>query len=173
MRKECDIMKKLMSLLCTLVLIASCGMTAFAYTPIYKAPDIPKVPDIEVELSDDMKDAVNKAIQKQLEKMILDKPDITFAGYWKKETSRGVYSVLTVGWNEVEGATSYKVRITKEDGSSKTYESKYNILTKYGSVDAFISDGMDGATVEVRAYGENETYSMWSEKKTVSNGNVY
>ena len=173
MRKECDIMKKLMSLLCTLVLIASCGMTAFAYTPIYKAPDIPKVPDIEVELSDDMKDAVNKAIQKQLEKMILDRPDVAVASYWKKETIRGTYSVLAVGWNEIEGATSYKVRVTKEDGNSITFESNYNVLTKYGTIDEFVADGMDGATVEVRAYGENKTYSMWSEKKTVSNGNVY
>lgn len=161
-------MKKLMSLLCTLVLVVSCGITAFAYTPKYKAPDIPKVPDIEVELSDDMKDAVNKAVQKQLEKMILDRPEVAVASYWKKETSRGVYSVLTVGWNEVEGATSYKVRITKEDGSSKTYESKYNILTKYGSIDEFISDGMDEAIVEVRAYGEDETYSMWSDSKAVN-----
>ncbi|MGF0017483.1 hypothetical protein [Sporofaciens sp. SGI.106] len=166
-------MKKLLCLLCTLILALSCTTTAFACTPIYKAPDIPKVPDIEVELSDDMKDAVNKAVQKQLEKMILDRPDVAVASYWQKETIRGAYSVLTVGWNEIEGATSYKVRVTKEDGTSKTYESKYNILTKYGTIDEFIAEGMDGATVEVRAYGENETYSMWSEKKTVSKGNVY
>ncbi|MGN0398815.1 MAG: hypothetical protein ACI4EO_01690, partial [Blautia sp.] len=127
-------MKKLMSLLCTLVLVVSCGMTVFAYTPKYKAPDIPKVPDIEVELSDDMKDAVNKAVQKQLEKMILDKPDITFAGYWQKETPYSTYSVLTVGWNKIEGATSYKVRVTKEDGNSITFESNYNVLTKYGTI---------------------------------------
>ena len=29
-------------------------------------------------------------------------------------------------------------------------------------------EGMDGAKVKVRAYGENDTFGVWSEKKEVS-----
>lgn len=32
----------------------------------------------------------------------------------------------------------------------------------------FIMEGMDGAKVRVRAYGEDDTFSVWSEKKEVS-----
>lgn len=31
-----------------------------------------------------------------------------------------------------------------------------------------ITDGMDGATVEVRAYGDNDTFSCWSETTTIT-----
>ena len=34
--------------------------------------------------------------------------------------------------------------------------------------DEFIMEGMDGAKVRVRAYGEDDTFSVWSEKKEVS-----
>lgn len=161
-------MKKLMILLCTLMLTMSCTMTAFACTPKYSVT-MPKIPEIKVELSDEMKEAVKQAAQKQLEKMILDKPVI-----WSTECrTHGDYSFCTITWRKVEGATSYKVEITKADGAKKIYDTTGNWLAAHSYRDEFVSEGMGGATVRVRAYGEDETYSMWSEKKTVSNGNVY
>lgn len=123
---------------------------------------MPEVPDIEVELSDDLKDAVDQAAKKQLEKMVLDKPAVTSASYWQN-TQRFEYAVATVAWDKVEDATSYKIEITKPDGASKVYESKYNITSANSYNDDFITADMDGATVRVRAFGDDETYSMWSE----------
>lgn len=73
-------MKKLVSTIMALTLVMACPMVAQAgFTPRYDV-DIPKIPDIKVELSDEVKEAVNNAEQKQIEKMILDKPTI-----WRTE----------------------------------------------------------------------------------------
>ena len=57
-----------------LALLSACSMNAQAgFTPKYDV-DMPEIPDIHVELSDELKEAVNQAAQKQIEKMILDKP---------------------------------------------------------------------------------------------------
>ena len=45
----------------------------------------------------------------------------------------------------------------------KTYDQVPRLLK-----DEFIMEGMDGAKVKVRAYGENDTFGVWSEKKEVS-----
>ena len=161
-------MKKIISFLLCLVLAMCCTVNAFAYTPKYEAPAIPKVPEIKVELSDSMKDAVNTAVKKQLEKMILAKPVITDASYYKSDSINSDYAVLAVSWGEVDGATSYKVKVTKTDGTSKTYDAKYRMLSKCSFVDDFILDGMTNATIQVRAYGENETYGMWSDSQEVT-----
>ena len=49
-----------------LTLLFSCSMTTQAgFTPRYEI-DMPEIPDIHVELSDELKEAVNQAAQKQL-----------------------------------------------------------------------------------------------------------
>lgn len=158
-------MRKYIFLSC-LILTMLCKIETMACTPRYEAPEIPKVPDVKIELSEKVKEAVNKAVKKQIEKMVLDKPEITNASYYKNK-SKKEYSFVNIKWNDVEDVTSYKVTITKKDDTSKTYETRYNMLTKNASVDDFILDGMDDATVKVRAYGENETYSMWSEDREI------
>ena len=152
MRKK----KRIVALVLTLLFAYS--MTARAgFTPRYDV-DMPEIPDIHVELSDEMKEAVNQAAQKQIEKMILDKPVI-----WHAECrTHGNYSFCTVTWSKVDGATSYKVEITKPDGTKKTYNTSGNWLAVHSYRDDFISE-MEGATARVRAYGEDETYSPWSE----------
>ena len=143
-------------------LVMACSMVAQAgFTPRYDV-DMPDIPDIEVTLSDELKEAVNQAAQKQIEKMVLEQPVITSASYWQS-TQRYEYAIATIAWDKVEDATSYKIEITKADGTSKTYESQYNILPVNSYNDDFIKSNMDGATVRVRAFGDDETYSMWSE----------
>ena len=143
-----------------LTLLFACSMTVQAgFTPRYEV-DMPEIPDIEVTLSDEMKEAVNQAAQKQIEKMVLEQPVITSASYWQS-TQR--YAIATIAWDKVEDATSYKIEITKADGTSKTYESQYNILSACSYNDEFVLPDLDGATVRVRAYGEDKTYSMWSD----------
>ena len=160
-------MKKIMTLLLIGVLLIGSTLNVQAgFTPRYDI-ELPKIPDIKVELSDEMKAAVDQAVKKQLEKMILEKPDISLAIYSNVDTKKGTYTSLSIAWNAVEGATSYKVKIIKKDGTSKTYDTKYGVLNIYGSSDDFIVNGMSDAVVRVRAFGEDETYSMWSDEKEV------
>lgn len=145
-----------------MALAMACSMVAQAgFTPRYDV-DMPEIPDIEVTLSDATKEAIDQAVKQQLEKMVLEQPVITSASYWQS-TQRYEYAIATIAWDKVENATSYKIEITKPDGTAKTYKSQYNILSVNSYNDDFIKSNMDGATVRVRAFGDDETYSMWSE----------
>lgn len=146
-------MKKLVSMIMALTLTMALPISAHAgFTPQYDV-DMPEIPDIHVELTDQMKDAVDQAVQKQLEKMVLSHPVIQNAYHWQTRYSSGLY----VTWNPVEGATSHKVELKMTDGTVTTYETQYNCLYLYNTGD------LAGATVRVRACGEDETYSLWSE----------
>ena len=146
-------MKKLVSIIMALTLTMALPMTAQAgFTPMYDV-DMPEIPDIHVELPDSTKDAIDQAVQKQLEKMVLSQPVITNAYHWQTR----YYSGLYVAWNQVECATSHKVEITKADGTVLTYDARYNWLYLYNL------KNLDGATVRVKVYGEDETCSLWSE----------
>lgn len=136
-----------------MTLVMACSMTAQAgFTPRYDV-DIPEIPDIHVELPDSTKDAIDQAVQNQLEKMVLSQPVITSAYHWQTRYSSGLY----VAWNQVGCATSHKVEVTMPDGTTATYDTQYNWLYLYNL------GNLDGATVTVRAYGEDDTYSLWSE----------
>lgn len=156
-------MKKKHSVIALIMaLVMACSMVAQAgFTPKYESP-IPEIPEIHVELPDSVKEAVDQAVQKQIEKMVLEQPVITSASYWQS-IQRYEYAIATIAWDKVEDATSYKIEITKADGTSKTYESKYNILSVNSYNDDFIKSNMDGATARIRAFGEDETYSPWSD----------
>lgn len=143
-------------------LVMACSMVAQAgFTPKYES-HIPEIPEVKVELSDATKEAIDQAVKQQIEKMVLEQPVITSALYWQS-TQRYEYAIATIAWDKVEDATSYKIEITKADGTSKTYESQYNILSACNYNDEFVLPDLDGATVRVRAYGEDKTYSMWSD----------
>ncbi len=145
--------KKHTAIALIMIMVLACSTTAQAgFTPMYDA-DMPTVPDIHVELPDSTKDAIDQAVQKQLEKMVLSQPVIINAYHWQTRYSPGLY----VAWHPVERATSHKVEITKQDGTVLTYDTQYNWLYLYNTGD------LTGATVRVRAYGEDETYSPWSE----------
>ena len=75
-------MRNKLILALVLTLLSACSMSVQAgFTPRYEI-DMPEIPDIHVELSDELKEAVNQAAQKQIEKMILDKPAIINATCW-------------------------------------------------------------------------------------------
>ena len=157
-------MKKLVSTIMELTLVMAYSMVVQAgFTPRYDV-DMPEIPNIQVELSDEVKEVVNNAAQKQIEKMILDKPVI-----WNAECrTHDKYTSCIITWGKVEGATSYKVEITKADGTKETYNAKGNWLYANSRYNKFIAEGMNGATVRVRAYGENETHSPWSDAVEIS-----
>ena len=145
--------KKHTAIALIMIMVLACSTTAQAgFTPQYDV-DMPEIPDIHVELPDATKDAINQAVQKQLEKMVLSQPVITSAYHWQTRYSSGLY----VAWNPVEGATSHKVEISKQDGTVLTYDTQYNWIYLYNTGD------LTGATVKVKAYGEDGTYSLWSE----------
>lgn len=147
-----------------MALVMACSMVVQAgFTPKHNI-DMPEIPDIKVELSDEVKEAVNQAAQKQIEKMILDKPTMWYA----ECRTHDKYTSCIITWGKVEGATSYKVEIVKRDGTKETYNVKGNWFYANSRYNKFIMEGMNGATVRVRAFGEDETYSLWSDVVEIS-----
>ncbi|MFQ8893558.1 MAG: hypothetical protein ACLR6Z_00545 [Dorea sp.] len=47
----------------------------------------------------------------------------------------------------------------------------YAVLVKSNYADEFLDDGMDGATIKVKAYGVDETFSLWSDEVDVNQYN--
>ena len=90
-----------------------------------------------------------------------------YASYYKSTSRYFSYSYTAVKWSEVENATYYKVRITKADGTWKEYDMTYTIFYSTNYTDDFIANGMDGATVRVRAYGDNDTFGCWSDDTNI------
>ena len=144
-----------------MALVMACSMVVQAgFTPRYDV-DMPEIPEIHVELSDELKEAVNNAVQKQIEKMILDKPVI-----WHAECrTHDKYTFCIITWGKVENATSYKVEINNNDGTSNTYETTYNILSINSYKDDFVKSITNESTIRIKAYGDNDTFSLWSDKK--------
>ena len=91
-----------------------------------------------------------------------------YASYYYSQSWYFSYTYVAVKWSEVENATSYKVRITKTDGTWKEYDTPYTAFYSTNYTDDFIADGMDGATVRVRAYGDNDTFGCWSEDSNIA-----
>ncbi|MGN8944791.1 hypothetical protein ACTNEF_06755 [Bariatricus sp. HCP28S3_E4] len=158
-------MKNKLILALVLALLSACSMTARAgFTPRYEV-DMPEIPEVKAELSDEVKEAVNNAAQKQIEKMILDKPAIINATCWHCRYFYPYKNKLIISWESVEGATSYKVEITDASGTrTKEVTTNYLILSEGSDFYPSCMDTEDvHPTVRVRAYGEDETYSMRSD----------
>ena len=47
----------------------------------------------------------------------------------------------------------------------------YNAFVRANYYDEFLKDGLENATVRVKAYGENETFSLWSDNVVVTTYN--
>ena len=160
-------MKKLVSALIVTMMIAGSTIPAYACTPPLNPPSV-KIPDINFEPDGALKDAIDNAVKNWLEKCILGTPTVKYATYFKSASRYFNYAVFSANWNEVEKATSYKVRITKADGTYKEFDTTYTSFYSTNYTDEFFADGMDDATVMVRAYGENETFSVWSETTAIT-----
>lgn len=144
-----------------------------ACTPPLNPPSV-KIPDINFESDGALKDAIDKFVKNWLEKCVLGTPTVKYASYYKSASRYFNYSHVAVKWSEVENATSYKVRITKADGTWKEYDTTYTALYSTNYTDDFIANGMDGATVSVKAYGDNDTFGHWSDDTNIVRfGSIY
>lgn len=157
---------KLLAVVCATVLSMSCVTPAFACTPKLNPPSV-KISDINFEPDDALKEAIDNAVKSWLEKCVLATPVVKYASYYKRSRYFN-YAVFSANWNKVENATSYKVKVTKADGSYKEFDTTYTSFYAMNYTDEFFADGMDDATVMVKAYGENGTFSLWSKTTTIT-----
>lgn len=163
-------MKKLIAVVLMAVLTLACAVPTMACTPPLKPPHI-DIPEIEVKIDDKLQDAIDAAAKKFLEKNVLEKPSVKYTSYIKRTSRYGTYGCLSVSWNKVNNAISYEVEVTKSDGTTKTYTTSYNAFVRANYYDEFLKDGLENATVRVKAYGENETFSIWSDNVVVTTYN--
>lgn len=158
--------RTIIAMICVIAMSVFNVVPVFACTPKLNPPSV-KIPDVNFEPDDALKEAFDNAAKKWLEKCVLATPVVKYASYYKRSRYFN-YSHVAVKWTKVENATSYKVRITKTDGTWKEYDTTYTAFYSTNYTDDFIADGMDGATVEVRAYGDNDTFGWWSDEVIVS-----
>lgn len=140
---------------------------ALACTPPLNPPSV-KIPDINFQPDGALEDAISNAVKNWFKKCILEKPTVNYATYFKSTSRCFNYAVFSANWNKVENATSYRVRITKADGTWKEYDTTYTAFYSTNYTDDFITDGMDGATVSVKAYGDNDTFGCWSDDTNIA-----
>ncbi len=159
--------RKLAAIICAFTLALSSAVPVSACTPPLKPPSV-KIPDINFQPDGALEDAISNAVKNWFKKCILEKPTVNYATYFKSTSRYFNYAVFSANWNKVENATSYKVRITKADGTWKEYDTTYTAFYSTNYTDDFIADGMDGATVEVRAYGDNDTFGWWSDAAAIT-----
>lgn len=163
-------MKKLLATVLTATLTLTCAVPTMACTPPLNPPKV-EIPEITVKIDDKLQEAMDAAAKKFLEKNVLEKPVVKYASYIKRTSRYGTYGCLSVSWDKVDNATSYEVIVIKADGTKKTYTTSYNTLVRANYFDEFLADGMDGATIRVKAYGEDETFSLWSDGVVVATYN--
>lgn len=159
--------RNLVAIICALTLALSSAVPVSACTPPLKPPSV-EIPDINFEPDDALKEAINNAAKNWIEKCILATPTLNYATYFKSTSRYFNYAVFSANWNKVENATSYKVRVTKADGTWKEYDTTYTTFYSTNYTDDFIASGMDGATVSVKAYGDNDTFGCWSDDTNVT-----
>lgn len=163
--------RNLVAIICALTLALSSSVPVLACTPPLKPPSV-KIPDINYEPDDALKEALYNAAKKWLEKCILDTPKMEYASYYKSALRYFHYTCVAVKWSEVENATCYKVRVTKADGSYKEFDTTYTSFYATNYTDEFFADGMDGAIVSVKAYGDNDTFGCWSDDTNIVRFNI-
>lgn len=159
-------MKKLLSALIVTMMVAGSTIPAYACTPKLNPPSV-KIPDINFQPGGALDDAIDNAVKNWLEKCVLGTPTVKYASYYKSASRYFHYSHVAVKWSEVENATTYKVRITKADGTYKEFDTTHTSFYSTNYNDDFIADGMDGATVSVKAYGDNDTFGCWSDDTNI------
>ena len=64
--------KKLVAIMCAVMVAVYCAVPALACTPPLKPPHI-DIPEIEVKIDDKLQDAIDAAAKKFLEKNVLEK----------------------------------------------------------------------------------------------------
>lgn len=163
-------MKKLIAVVLMAVLTLTCAVPTMACTPPLNPPKI-DIPEITVKIDDKLQSAIDEAAKKFWEKNVLEKPSVKYASYIKRASRYGTYGCLSVQWDKVDNATHYEVMVTKTDGNKKTYTTTYNGLIRANYCDKFLEEGLEEATIKVKAYGVDETFSLWSDEVDVDQYN--
>lgn len=163
----CRKMKRTIAMTCVIAMAGFNAVPVSACTPPLNPPSV-KIPDVNFEPDGALKDAIDNYVKNWLEKCILGTPTIKYASYYKSASRYFNYAYVAVKWTKVENATSYKVRITKTDGTWKEYDTTYTAFYSTNYTDDFITDGMDGATISVKAYGDNDTFGYWSDDTNIT-----
>lgn len=159
--------RTIIAMICVIAISVFNVVPASACTPKLNPPSV-KIPDITIQIDDQLNEAISNTAQKFVENNVLATPGITDASYMHKESRYWSYGILNVKWDPIENATSYDVCITKEDGTEKVFTTTYNSLFASNIFDDFVADGIDGATVKVKAYGDGDKFSLWSDEVIVS-----
>lgn len=159
--------RTIIAMICVIAMSVFNVVPVFACTPKLNPPSV-KIPDVNFQPGGALEDAINNAVKNWLEKCVLATPVVDYATYFKSTSRYFNYAVFSANWNKVENASSYKVRVTKADGSYKEFDTTYTSFYAMNYTDEFFADGMDDATVMVRAYGENGTFSLWSKTTTIT-----
>ena len=162
--------KKLLAVVLVAALTFTCAMPVKACTPPLNPPKI-DIPEITVKIDDKLQSAIDEAAKKFWEKNVLEKPVVKYASYIKRTSRYGTYGCLSIRWDAVENATSYEIMVTKADGNKKTYTTTYNGLIRANYCDKFLEEGLEEATIKVKAYGKDETFSLWSDNVVVTTYN--
>ena len=155
-------MRKLLATVLLATLTLTCAVPTMACTPPLNPPHV-EIPEIEVKIDDKLQNAIDAAAKKFLEKNVLEKPSVKYTSYIKRTSRYGTYGCLSVQWDAIENATSYEIMVTKADGNKKTYTTTYNGLIRANYCDKFLEEGLEEATIKVKAYGKDETFSLWSD----------
>lgn len=167
-------MKKLLAILFFVFLImASTGIPAYAVTPQYTPPAIPKVEigDVHIEIPDSFWDKYfeeHPITVPEPTEPALGVPEITDAHYTH---SRVFYapSNLKIKWTAVEGAESYEVLITLANGEMITYvETDISVYdTNVKCPQSYSNGNGHVAYVKVRAIA-GDVCGEWSAEETIS-----
>lgn len=165
-------MKRTIAMTCVIAMAGFNAVPVSACTPPLNPPSI-EIPDINFQPDGALKDAIDNYVKNWLEKCILGTPTIKYATYFKSTSRYWSYGILNVKWDPIEGATSYEVCITKEDGAEKAFTTTYNSLFVSDRFDDFVANGMDGATVKVKAYGDGDKFSLWSDEYVITNNGPF
>lgn len=158
--------RTIIAMTCVIAMGVFNAVPVSACTPPLNPPSV-KIPDINFQPGGALEDAIDNAVKNWLKKCVLDTPVVKYASYYKRSRYFN-YAVFSANWNKVENATSYKIKVIKADGSYKEFDTTYTSFYAMNYTDEFFADGMDDATVMVRAYGENGTFSLWSKTTTIT-----
>lgn len=165
-------MKRTIAMTCVIAMAGFNAVPVFACTPPLNPPSV-KIPYINFQPGGALEDAIDNAVKNWLKKCVLDTPTVEYASYYKNTLRYWSYGILNVKWDPIEGATSYEVCITKEDGAEKAFTTTYNSLFVSDRFDDFVANGMDGATVKVKAYGDGDKFSLWSDEYVITNNGPF
>ena len=159
--------RKFLSLLTVFTILLGTTTSAYAVTPMYKPLSeygYTGVTDVDVELSDGVKQGVDNAVQEALKKYTLTTPKVAIA----KQYSMFKNNVVYISWGKIDGATGYDIKITNSDGTTETYHYTYNLY-----YNMFKGKETKPVSVRVRAADDDGHLSYWSTSVEITSSTLF